>query len=256
MSDLEITFKRIQPADAPQAYCCMTEVPTPWGESLCVCRDWIAQNLGRYVEGYHAQMADGQVVGHLYYAPSESALFAYEVEPGAAVLYCDWVQRRYQRQGIRRRLLDTFVSDMRKSQRKGILVECTDLEGQMHYRHYQACGFQIVHEAGRSKLMYLALTQPSTSVRPLKSNVLPRHGVPVEILILSGYLCPFEVSTQMLLLEVAREFGERVVLRQESLTPETLLRYGVASGVFINGRHKLTGATTEEAIRQAIAEEM
>ena len=36
----------------------------------------------------------------------------------------------------------------------------------------------------------------------------------------------------------------------------TSVGYGVATGVFINGRQKLTGATTEEAIRQAIVEDL
>jgi hypothetical protein len=76
------------------------------------------------------------------------------------------------------------------------------------------------------------------------------------VLILSGYLCPFETAAQMAVLEVTREFGERVVIRQEALSPETLQRYGVAYGVFINGRPKLSGASSEEAIRQAILEEL
>jgi hypothetical protein len=54
---------------------------------------------------------------------------------------------------------------------------------------------------------------------------------------------------------VAREFGDRVVVRQEPLTPETLERYGVAEGIFINGRQKLVGAVSEEAVRLAIVEE-
>ena len=264
MSDLQVVVKRIEgEADAQQAYCCMTEVPTPWPEALCLCRGWIAQNLGRYVEGYHAQAA-GQVIGHLYYAPSERALFPYEVEPGAAVMYCEWVQRRYQGQGVGRRLFDAFTSDLWAQSCKGILVEGTDLEGYMDYHHYLARGFAVVHESGHAtllrarhrKLLYLALNQPSVQARPLKPSLTPRRGIPVEILILSGYLCPLDVSTQILLLEVAREFGDRVVVRQESLTPETLKQYGVANGVFINGRQKLTGAATEEAIRQAIAEEI
>ena len=87
MSDYQIEVKRLTEQDSQQAYCCMTEVPTPWPEALCVCRDWVSQNLHRYVEGYHAQV-EGNVVGHLYYAPSERALFAYTVEPGATVIYC------------------------------------------------------------------------------------------------------------------------------------------------------------------------
>jgi hypothetical protein len=92
--------------------------------------------------------------------------------------------------------------------------------------------------------------------RPLEPTIRPKRGSPVQVLILSGYLCPLDVSTQILLLEVAREFGDQVTLHQELLTPETLRRYGVANGVFINGRQKLVGAATEEAIRQAILEEM
>jgi hypothetical protein len=68
-------------------------------------------------------------------------------------------------------------------------------------------------------------------------------------------MCPFEVSTEVILREVAREFGDQVTLREASLTPETLREYGVAKGVFINGRQKLVGGETEEQVRQAIQEE-
>ena len=255
MSELQVIVKRIQADDAPQCYCCMTEVPTPWPEAVCQCRGWIAENLGRYAEGYHAQMGE-QVIGHLYYAASDRALFPYEAEPGAAVLYCEWVQRRYQGQGIGRKLFDAFVSEARAQNVKGILVEATDLEGQMNTRHYGTRGFSVVQEQGHRKLMYLALSQPSITARPLQPSLTPRRRVPVEVLILSSYLCPLDVSTQMLMLDVAREFGDQVVLKQEQLTPESLKRYGVANGIFINGRQKLTGATTEEAIRQAIVEEL
>jgi len=256
MSDLQVEVKRIQAEDAQLAYCCMTEVPTPWPEALCLCRGWIAQNLGRYAEGYHAQTPEGQVIGHLYYAASDRALFPYDVEPGAAVMYCEWVQHRYQGQGVGRRLFEAFASELRAQACHGILIEGTDLEGQMDYRHYTARGFRVIHESGHRKLLYFPLSKSSVQARPLRPSIAPRRGSPVEILILSGYLCPLDVSTQMLMLEVAREFGDQVVLRQELLTPETLRRYGVANGVFINGRQKLTGAATEEAIRQAIVEEM
>ena len=81
-------------------------------------------------------------------------------------------------------------------------------------------------------------------------------GAPVEIVVLNGYLCPFEVSTYLLLRQVAREFGSRVILREVLLTPETLRSYGASRGIFINGRQKLFGGEPEEAIRQAIQEEL
>ncbi len=256
MGDVQVTIKRIEQADVPQCYCCMTEVPTPWPDALCQCRNWIAENLGRCAEGFHARLDSGEVVGHLYYAASDQALFPYKAEPGAAVMYCEWVQRRHQGHGIGRQLFEAFLAEMQAQHRKGILIEATDLEGQMNMRHYASRGFRPVSEQGHRKLMYLALEQPAVMARPLQPNIKPHRGMPVEVLILSGYLCPLDVSTQALLLEIVQEFGDQIILRQESLTPETIKHYGVAHGIFINGRQKLTGAANEQAIRQAITEEM
>lgn len=243
-------------ADAQRAYCCMTEVPTPWPEALGVCRAWIAENLGRGVEGYHLELPGGTIIGHLYYAPSEQALVPYAIEPGVAVLYCEWVQRDHQRQGLGRRLFDRFVADMHAQGRKGILVEATDLEGRMHSRHYLARGFEVVHESGHQKLLYRALHQDRVAVRPLDLSVQPRSGRPLEILIRNGCPCPFEMSTHLLVREVAREFGDQVVVRQEWLTPAAAPNRTAALGIFINGRRKLAGAATEDAVRQAIREEL
>jgi GNAT superfamily N-acetyltransferase len=240
---------------ADQAFCCMSEVPTPWPKALGLCRAWASQNLGRHVEGYHILDPDGKAVGQLYFALAERALVPYEVEPGVAVMYCEWIQRRHQKQGLGRHLFNAFERDMRQQGCKGILVEATDREELMYHRHYQRRGFEVVHESGHRKLLYLPLNKSQVQFRPLEPRIQPRRGVPVEILILSGYLCPFEASTQVLLVDVVREFGNRVILRQEPLSPESLERYGVADGIFINGRQKLTGAVTEEAVRQAIIEE-
>jgi GNAT superfamily N-acetyltransferase len=256
MSDRFVVKRLENKAETLEAFSCMSEVPTPWPEAVRICRVWASQNLGQYVDGYHVQDMDGTAVGQLYYAPSERALVPYKVEPRVAVMYCEWVQRRYQNQGLGRQLFGTFEAEMREQGYKGILVEGTTREEQMHYQHYVARGFEIIHEEGERRLLYLPLNQRQITVRPLESRIQPRSGVPVEILVLSGYLCPFEMSAQVLVLDVAREFGERVVVRQEPLTPETLERYGVADGIFINGRRKLVGATTEEAIRVAILEEL
>ena len=257
MKDISVVIQRLRgSADAQRAYCCMTEVPTPWPGSLCMCRDWVASNLGKYVDGYHLHLESGEVVGHLYFAISERSLFPYEVEPGVGVLYCEWIQQRHQGQGLGKRLFGAFLNDMRQKDAKGILVECTDIEGQMHCQPYLARGFEVTYVTGRRKLLYLPLTQPQVSVRPLESRIRPRQGVPIEVLIINGYMCPYEVSTEVLMREVAQEFGDQIKLREVTLTPETLQEYGVAKGVFINGQQKLVGGETEEQIRQAILEEL
>ncbi len=90
MKDLEVTIKHLNKAkDAEQAYCCMIEVPTLWPVALWACRDWMRQNLGRYIERYHLRLAGIGVVGHLYYAPAERALTPNIVEDKVAVMYCE-----------------------------------------------------------------------------------------------------------------------------------------------------------------------
>jgi N-acetylglutamate synthase-like GNAT family acetyltransferase len=257
MNDIPVVIRRLQSAEDVQlAYCCMAEVPTPWPQALCLCREWFARNIGEHVEGYHLQLISGEVIGHLYYAPSERALFPYEVEPGVGILHCEWVQQRHQERGLGKRLFATFIDDMRQSGTKGILVEGTDIEGQMHFQHYLARGFEVVYESGDRKLLFLPITQRQVGIRPLEPRIRPRRRIPVEILILSGYMCPYEVSTQVLLREVAKEFGDQVIVQEVWLTPQTRQEYGVGKGIFINGRQKLGGAETEEAIRRAILEEL
>ena len=256
MDDLDVTVRRLErPEDTEQAYCCMTEVPTPWPQALCSCRDWMSQNLGRHVEGYHLFHTGGGVIGHLYYAMSGQALIPYQVESDVAIMYCEWVQHHYQKQGYGRFLFETFLDDMEQSGAKGILVEGSDLEQQMHIDHYLPRGFTVVHQSGQHKLLYRPISQEAISIQPLHVQIQPRSGVPVEIMVLSGYMCPYEVATLVHLRQVAQEFGDQVVLRQLSLTSESLHQYGAAQGIFINGRQKLKGAETEEAVRQAILEE-
>lgn len=257
MTEYSVIVKRLEgKEDTQKAYCCMMEVPTPWPQALCQCRDWITDNLGRYVEGYHLELENGEVVGHLYYALSEQALFPYEVEDGFVVLYCDWVQSRYQGKGFGKRLFDTFISHMREEGVNGVLVEATNTEGQMHFRHYLKRGFNEVYAQNHLLLLYLPIHKDRVEIKPLTGSIRKRKGVPVEIQIINGYMCPYDMSTQIALRQIAGEFGDRVVLKDTWLTPETLQKFGVAKGVFINGRQKLTGGETEEAIRQAIMEEL
>lgn len=247
----------LRPENAAQsAYCCMTEVPTPWPQALCQCREWISQHLGVHVDGFHLQLESGQVIGHLYHAPSEQALFSYQVEPEVGILYCEWVQQRYQKKGLGTLLFETFINSQKEKHAKGILVETTDIEGQMHFSHYQARGFQSIATSGHHQLMYLPLSAANIQVQPRQVKIVSQRHTPVEIHLFRGFLCPYEVSTLQLVREVAQEFGDRVVIKEIWLTSETLDTYGVANGVLINGRRKLAGGESERAVRQAIMEEL
>lgn len=243
-----------RPQDAQNAYCCMTEVVTPWPQALCLCREWMRDHLGEHIEGFHLELADGKAVGHLYYALSQNALVPYEIEQDVGVIYCEWIQRHYQGQGYGRRLFSALLSELEQQNAKGVMVEATILQGQMHMSHFQARGFRVLLEQGDRRVMYLPLRQEQVFIEPLPEKLPAAAGGKVEIIIIHGYLCPFDTSTHVLLREVAQEFANQVQLREVHLTPETLRQYGVARGIFINGRRKLGGGETELAVRQAILE--
>ena len=235
-----------------QACPCMMEVPAPWPEALQACRAWIAQNLGTLVDGLHLQDEAGNIIGHVYYASSEHALIPYQVEDRVAVVYCEWIQRRHQGKGHARLLSEALINHLDDGGYKGIIVAATDDEQHMHYAHFVRRGFRPLPRAGSMRLMYHPLRQESVDVQPLELRIAPKRRHPIEVIVFTGGFCPYEASTSLLTLQVAREFGDRVILKEIAVTIENLCAYGVVGGVFINGRRTLPGGASEEAIRQAI----
>lgn len=257
MERLDVQVQKLSSyEDTQNAYCCMTEVLTPWPQSLCLCRDWISSNLGKHVEGYHLVTARGETIGHLYYAASQDALFPYQVEDNVCVLYCEWIQRRFHGYGFGKLLFSTLEDNLRSSRVKGILVEATEFENQMYYQHYLQRGFSIIYESGRRKLMYLPITKREIMAIQLPSSIKTVRSSPVEIILINGYLCPYEVSTQVILREIVKEFAGRVQLQEVWLSPDVLAKFGSSRGIFINGQQKLFGGESESEIRQAIMEEL
>jgi GNAT superfamily N-acetyltransferase len=253
----ELSVVRLSEANQVEQACpCMVEVPVPWPEALQVCRAWIAQNLGTVVEGLHLQDGAGNVVGHVYYASSERALIPYQIEDHVAVVYCEWVQRRHQGKGYARLLSEALIRHLDDGGYKGILVMATDDEQYMHYTHFVRRGFRLLQQAGSMRLMYYPLRQESVNAQPLEVRIASGHRHPTEVIVFAGGLCPHEVSTSLSTLHVAHEFGDRVVVKEVAATVENLQTYGVISGVFINGRRTLPGGASEEAIRQAINDEL
>ncbi len=239
--------------EAAQAYPCATESPPPfWAEGLPLSRAWFADSLGRYVEGFHLEDDAGQVIGHIYWAPSERALVPYRIEDRVAVIYCEWVQRPHQGRGGMRMLFDAFVEYLRSEGYKGILVDGTEIEGYMHHRHFAKRGFRVIREEGPGKLMYLPLGQETVRVEPLTPRIAREGAAPAEVLIIGSHFCPVGASAVLALRRVAGELGGKVALKEVPASMETLARYGVADGIFVNGEPRFFGPVTEEQVRRVL----
>lgn len=252
---------KVQPVqtlpDIRQAYPCATESPTPfWADGLPLSREWFAENLGRHVEGFHLTDEEGHVIGHLYWAPGDQALAPYKIEEGAAYLYCEWVQRSHRGKGGMRLLFREFVDSLRSQGYKGILVDGTEIEGYMHSRHFLRRGFRALREGEGGGLLYYPLGQPSVAVEPIEARIARETEAEVEILVIGSRFCPVGASAVLAVRKVAQEFGERVVVREIPAGREAIARYGVADGIFINGKARFFGPVQESGVRKAIEEEL
>lgn len=125
----------------------------------------------------------------------------------------------------------------------------------MHYSHFAKRGFRVIREEGGGKLMYLPLSQAELEVGSLAENIPVEGRTPVEVLVIGSLFCS-AAATVLYLRKVAAEFGDRVSMVELPAGPEALARYGVADGIFINGKPAFFGPATEEQVRTKIREEL
>ncbi len=238
------------------AYPCATETPQSfWADGLPLSRDWFATNLGDHVEAFHLHDGQGEVVGHIYWAPSNRALVPYDIEDGVAYVYCEWVQRLYRGDGGMHMLFEEFVDYLHRRGFKGILVGATTIEGYMHERHFLKRGFKILQEIGDGKLLYYPIKKERVWVEPLQPHVAREGTAPVEVLVIGSHFCPVTASAVLSLRRVAAELDSLVHLREMSADRNTIEHYGVADGIYINGKPAFFGPVDEATVRETIRKE-
>lgn len=250
--------KRVQTEDdLSQAYPCATESPIPfWADGLPLCKEWFAHSLGKYIEGFHLLDENHNVIGHIYWGSSLHALAPYEIEEGVAYVYCEWIQRRHRNKGGMHLLFQEFVEFLKSKGYKGILLRGTEIEVYMHYQHFLKRGFRPLKQSNGSELLYYPLSQASVVVKPIPVRITPESKAPVEILIIGSRLCPVGASAVVAIRKVAKEFGKSVSVKEIPASREVIDKYGVANGIFVNGKVRFFGPVSEAQVRKVIEEEL
>lgn len=241
----------LTPQDVSATYPCAMETPPPfWANGLPLSRAWFAAHLGKGVEGFHLEDKTGVVFGHIYWVPAEKALVPYRIEEGVAFEYCEWIQRAWQGKGGMQLLFRAFVDYLQAEHYKGILVDGTEYEGYMHYRHFLKRGFRILRESDGGKLMYYPLSQENVKVEPIPVQ-LPPEGQK-GICIFGSLFCPVGASAVMAVRNAVSELGDKVRLQEISASREVIERYGIADGIYINGRPVFFGPVKEDQVKETI----
>jgi GNAT superfamily N-acetyltransferase len=247
--------RKITRSDLDETYCCISETPpgAAWAEGLPGSRKWLANNLGKSVEGYHL-LDDGRVVGHIYYAMSEKALVPYEVEPGVACVYCTEMLRDYTRRGYGKIMFDYVKEDLKKQGVKGIMIPATTFKEFMHYELFQKQGFKEIMEHPPFKVMYFPLNKQSINIKLINLNYEPSKDK-VEVTLFNNFFCPVGAYMHGLVKKVAQSFGDKVRIVEIDATLETIRKYGTTDAL-INGKIKMWGPASEADVRKAIQEEI
>ncbi len=243
-------------SESDYAYPCTVEDPKRfWANGLELSRVWMHDNLGENIEAFHLSDDQGRVIGHIYWAPSGRALAPYDIEDEVAYVYCEWVQTSHRGEGGMRMLFEEFADYLHRRGMKGILVNTTSIEEYMHERHFLKRGFKILRETENGKLLYYPINKESIWVEPLQPNVKREGTAPVDVLVIGSHFCPVAASALLSLRKVAAEQKDTVKLREVPADRGTINRYGVADGIYLNGKPAFNGPVNEETVRETLRRE-
>jgi len=252
-------FYNADPESLARAYPCAREA---WGifgpgdvERSC---SWLRQNLGQHIEVMLAEDDEGEIAGATYWSWSERSLSGLVVEPGVAHIKCVWVWSMRQKQGVWKGMLGALANDLGARGAKGILVAATEFAGYMHRSHFEKAGFRLLGElpGEGSVILFYPLSQESVRFSPRQMRLPCADKGMVLIHIFDNFLCPLSPAIFGRVERIGREFGERVKTVHLPASLDSLEKYGVAGGFYINGKEKIMGPASDQEIRRAIEEEL
>jgi lipoprotein signal peptidase/GNAT superfamily N-acetyltransferase len=229
-------------ADCPLYFVCLEDWSPEMREAGDHKAEWYREKRDRGLRVKLARDEDGAVAGMIQYLPVEEAP---QVEGrGAYFVLCIWVHGHRQgvgdrrRRGLGRALLAEAEADARRLGATGMAAWGLTLPVWMRARWFRRHGYRPVERDGMAMLVwkpFAAGSEPPRWVRP-RRPVEPGSGRVRVTAFVSGW-CPA--------LNLAAERARRAALAREGSVdfelvntrpPEVRAAWGIADGVFIDGR--------------------
>lgn len=219
---------------------------------------WLRDMMGK---GLKAKLVyEGKkAVGFIEYAPIEEAPVAVEGKD-ITFINCIWIVTRtpdknksgYQGKGYGRALLRAAEQDVRESTR-GIAVSAFDhafwFTPASFFKYFD---YKEVDRKNSHVLMFKAFKKGVKRPSFMKSKYKPPKIEPGKVIVEAFWnaVCPMGLVVMQRLREVVEEFGSEVMLREVFTDDRSKVKeYGVASGIFINGKSKFWGPPSKTQIR-------
>lgn len=239
-----------------------------------VClEDWSDEirEAGNHKEAWYHRMVDrglrvklavddrGEVGGMIQYVPVEQS-FAEGSE--LYFINCIWVhgykegRGNFQKRGMGKNLLQTAEEDARALGTKGIAAWGVSMPFWMKASWFRKQGYRKVDKQGMQVLLWKPFSEEASPPRWVRQQKRP--GTTPGRVTVTGFIngwCPAQSMVFERAKRAAAEFGEKVVFQEiNTFDRGTFLEWGIADGLFIDGKEVRTGPPPSyEKIRKAIA---
>lgn len=234
-----------------------------WSEELKEAGDhkerWYRRRREQGLRVKLARDDRGEIGGMIQYLPIEhSSAEGKDLN----FVQCIWVhghargRGNFQKQGMGKALLQAAEEDTRAQGRQGLAAWGLLVPAFMRASWFKRQGYRVADRIGIQALLWKPFTadaQPPRWVRPKKKPGTSPGRVTVSSF-LNGW-CPAGNMVHERARRAAAELGEKVRFEvYDTLDPQVFAEWGIADGLFIDGRAVRTGPPPSfESIRRQIA---
>lgn len=222
-------------------FCCLED----WSEDMQDAGDHKACWYHKYKDrGLRVKLVlddGGRVGGMIQYLPIEASFVAGQ---DLYFILCIWVhghkrgRGNFQGRGMGAALLAAAEEDARARGAKGMAAWGLSLPFWMKAAWFKKHGYRKADREFISALVWKPFVEDATAPHWIRQRK-PVAGVPgkVSVTAFKNGWCPAQNITFERAQRAAQEFGERVVFQEIDTTdPQTFEEWGVADGVFIDGK--------------------
>ncbi len=242
---------------------------------LC-CEDWSDEikEAGDHKERWYARMKDrglgvkialheGRPCGLIQYVPIEQS---FAEGTGLYFVHCIFVHGHkqgvgnQQKKGLGKALLRAAEEDVRARGAKGLAAWGVSVPFFMRASWFKKQGYKKVDKNGISVLLWKPFTTDAVPPRWIREKKRPEKSEPKEkgkvmVYAFKNGWCPAMNMTYERAKRAAAEFGDKVeLLSLDTFDRPTFLEWGIADGLFIDGKQVRTGPPPSyDKIRKKIA---
>ena len=175
------------------------------------------------------------------------------------VIPCLYVLPSFTGRGAGSMLIDAVETNARTTGRTGVTIMgyrgLGDADWFLPASFFERLGYTAVDAKGTEVLLWKAFADDAVPPRFLESRYVfePIPGT-VAVDLFWNAFCPTSAIEARRVREVCQEFGDRVQLREfQAEHRETLLRYGIPRGIYVNGQPIGWGCEApKDGIRNAV----